>query len=165
MQERATEWGSALKDLQAEGDHLSREKLLELVINAPSDLKIQAYVSFARPLMDYEFFTMLSERIDRARGDGRARLTNIRENCLTYTRQIDQEMEARQANARKQLNELLNVNNIKEATEAALPEIDDFFGNEVNAAMELARKFGDLEKIRKLQIIIDVLKRSKCSSA
>jgi len=160
MQQRATEWGSALKDLQAEGDHLTREKLLDLVLNAPSDLKIQAYVSFARPVMDYEFFTMLSERIDRSRGDGRARLTSIRENLLTYTKQIDQEMEARQVNARKQLNELLNAKNIKEATQAALTEIDDFFGNEVNLALEAARKSGDLEKIGKLQIIVDVLKEA-----
>jgi hypothetical protein len=160
MQERSIEWGTALKELQAEGDQLTREKLLELVINASSDLKIQAYVSFARPLMDYEFFTMLSGRIDRSRGDGRDRLANIRENLLTYTRQIDQEMEARQVNAQRQLNELLKASNIKEATEAALPEIDDFFGNAVNLAMDAARKSGDLEKIGKLQIIIDVLKEA-----
>jgi hypothetical protein len=157
MQIRATEWGEALKDLQAEGDRLNREKLLELVINSSSDIKIQAYVSYARPLMDYEFFTRLSERIDRSRGDGRVRLTSLRENLLTYTRQIDQEMEARQANARKQLSELLNEKNIKEATEAALAEFDDFFGNEVNLALDAARKSGDLEKIGKLQIIAEVL--------
>ncbi len=157
MQERATEWGAALKDLQTQGDQLTREKLLDFVVNASSELKIQAYVSFARPLMDYEFFTMLSERIDRSRGDGRARLTNIRENLLTLTRQIDQEMEARQVQARKQLNELLNAPNIKETAEAALPEFDDFFANEVNQSMDAARKSGDLEKIGKLQIVLDVL--------
>ena len=160
MQERATEWGSALKDLQSEGDRLTREKLLEFVVNASSDIKIQAYVSFARPLMDYEFFTLLSGKIERARGDGRVRLTSIRENLLTYTRQIDQELEARQMKARKQLYELLLTNNVKEATEAMLQDIDDFFGNEVNIAMEEARKFGNLEKIGKLQIIVDVLKEA-----
>jgi hypothetical protein len=157
VQERSLEWSAALKELQAEGDHLSREKLLELVINASSDIKIQAYVSFARPLMDYEFFTRLSERIDRSRGDGRTRLTNIRDNLLTYTSEIDKEIEARQLNAKKQLNELLNSKNIKEATEAALPEFDEFFSNEVNVAMDEARKGGDLEKIGKMQIIVDVL--------
>jgi len=157
VQERSSEWSAALKELQAEGDHLTREKLLELVVNASSELKIQAYVSFARPLMDYEFFTRLSEKIDRSRGDGRNRLTNIRESLLTYTREIDKELEARQINAKKQLNELLNSQNIKEATEAALPEFDDFLSNEVYGAMEEARKAGDLEKIGKLQTIIDVL--------
>ena len=57
--------------------------------------------------MDYQFFQLLTDRIDRARGDGRARLIELRDKLLELTREIDQQMEKRRIAARQQLDETL----------------------------------------------------------
>ncbi len=95
LQDQAKEVEAALADLQKAGRELNREKLLDFVINAPNEVRLKAYVSFARPLMDYSFFQLLSERIDRARSDGRARLASLRDNLLEWTQEVDRQVEAR----------------------------------------------------------------------
>jgi hypothetical protein len=158
--QRTEEWNQALQQLQAAGNNLTREKLLDMVINANSEIKIQAYVSMARPLMDYAFFQLLSEKIDRARGDGRLRLSTLRDSLLELTRQIDQEIEAQRQNARKMIFDLINSKDIKTATEKVLPQINDFFLEELDQASKEARKSGDLERIGKYQQVMDVIKEA-----
>jgi hypothetical protein len=70
IQEQTQEVEAAIASLQELGDELTRDKLLDLVVKAPNDTRLSALVSLARPGMDYTFFQMLSDRIDRARGDG-----------------------------------------------------------------------------------------------
>jgi len=59
--------GSSSKVPARVGQGLTREKLLELVIGAPSDARMRAYVSMARGGMDYQFFQLLTEKIDKHR--------------------------------------------------------------------------------------------------
>jgi hypothetical protein len=73
LQEQSKEIEAAIRSLQEAGSQLTREKLLELVIHAPNDTRVSVLTSLARAGMDYSFFQMLSERIDRARGEGRDR--------------------------------------------------------------------------------------------
>ena len=61
---------SATKALQEAGPSLTREKLLDLIIAAPNEARLKAYVSLARTGMDYIFFQTLTERIDKANGRG-----------------------------------------------------------------------------------------------
>ncbi|MCK4899581.1 MAG: CpXC domain-containing protein, partial [Anaerolineales bacterium] len=77
VQEQTKEVEAAVESLREAGEELTREKLLDLVITAPNETRLNALVSLARPGMDYEFFSMLSDRIDRARGDGRTRLIEL----------------------------------------------------------------------------------------
>ncbi len=160
IQEQSKEVEAAIASLQDAGDDLTRDKLLDLVIKAPNDTRLSALVSLARPGMDYTFFQMLSERVDRARGDGRARLIEIRERLLDLTRQVDQQLEARLLQSRQLLNKILEAEDISQATAQSLPAVDDFFLQELNAAQEAARKQGDLEKIGKLQKVEQVIQEA-----
>lgn len=163
MQAQTKEIEAAIADLQAVGKDLTREKLLQMVIEAENPTRMRALVSLARPAMDYSFFQLLSDRIDRARGDGRARLVSLRENLLEMTREIDQQMEKRVQAARQLIKELLEEEDISEATMQSLPVIDDFFLQELNTVMEAARKQGDLEKLGRLQKIVDVLQQASAA--
>ena len=159
-QEQSREVEAAVASLQEAGEGLTRETLLELVIKAPNDNRLSALVSLARMGMDYTFFQMLSERIDRARADGRTRLIDLRERLLELTRQVDQQLEARAGQARQLLNKILEAQDISEAATQSLPAVDDFFLRELNATMEAARKQGDLEKISKIQEVLQVIQNA-----
>ena len=158
IQSQSKEVEQALNDLRAAGDQLDREKLLQLVIDAPNEIRLNALVSLARPGFDYQFFQLLSDRIERARGDGRARLIKLRDEILDITRELDRQMAERLQASRQLLEEILKEENVEEAIEANLPAIDDFFVQEVNSALEAARARGDLERSAKIERVITVLK-------
>ena len=157
VQEQTNEIQAAVNSLRELGNELTRERLLDLVLQAPNEARLNALVSLARPGMDYSFFQLLSERIDRARGDGRSRLIGLREKLLELTGEIDRQIEARAQQSRKLLDLILQAENTEEAVIQSLPAIDDYFIQALNASLEAARKQGDLEKIAKLQKVAGVL--------
>ena len=110
--------------------------------------------------MDYEFFRLLSERIDRARGDGRDRLIKLRDQLLEMTQAIDKQMEERILQTRKNLNTILQSKDIKEMMAQNLALVDEFFVQVFNEEMEAARKAGDLEKISKLKQVEEVVDKA-----
>ncbi len=160
LQSQAQEVEAAVASLREAGQGLTREKLLDLVENAPNETRLNALVSLARPGMDYEFFRLLSDRIDRARGEGRARLVKLRDQLLEMTQKIDQQMQARAEQSRQLLNNILQSENIEEATLQNLPAVDEFFLQELNSALEDARKQGDLEKLGKLQKVVGIIQQA-----
>jgi hypothetical protein len=160
VQAQSQEVEQAVKDLQDLGKELDREKLLNLVSQTPNDTRLSTYVSFTRPLMDYTFFQMLSDRIDRARGDGRTRLVELREKLLEMTNQLDQQIQARAQAARQLIEQILQSGDIANATAQSLPAVDEFFLQELNQMQESARQQGDLERLGKLQQILDVVKQA-----
>jgi hypothetical protein len=147
----------AVKSIQESGEELTREKLLDLVINAPSEVRVRALVRLARPGMDYTFFQMLSERIDRARGKGRQRLIDLREQLLALTAEVDEEMEARVQLAHRNLEALLQVDDVFTAVQQNLGAIDQVFIQVVTSELEAARKAGDLERSSKLQQVVQAI--------
>jgi len=151
---------AAIKSLQDAGDTLTRDKLLDLLINAPNDTHLQVLVSLARSGMDYEFFQLLSQRIDRARGDGRARLINLREQLLEMTEAIDRQAEERRILAKQLLNTIANSPNVEEALRENLPVVDEIFIREVESATVEARKSGNLEQLAALQKIAEVIEKA-----
>jgi len=159
-QEKTKEYETVIKALQKEGDRLTKEKLLDLVIKAPNEIQVEAFVSFARPFMDYSFFQLLSEKIEKARGDGRTRLVELRERLLFLTSQVDKEMESRRNEARKLLNLILESKDIREATIQSIQQLDDYFENELNRELDVARKNGDLTRIGRLQEILTVIQEA-----
>jgi len=85
LKESVGEMEAAQKSLQEAGQGLTREKLLELVIAAPSDARVRAYVSMARGGMDYQFFQLLTEKIEKASADEKVKLEALREKLLGFT--------------------------------------------------------------------------------
>jgi uncharacterized protein YutE (UPF0331/DUF86 family) len=160
LQEQSKDVEAAIQALQSAGKSLTREKLLEMVIKAPNDTQLSVLVSLGRPGMDNEFFTLLSDRIDRARGDGRERLIKLRDQLLEMTQAIDKQMEERQLQARKNLATIMQAKDITETMVQNLSIVDEFFVQAFNEEMEAARKIGDLEKISKLKQIEEVVDKA-----
>ena len=155
---------AAMQALQDLGDNLTREKLLELVVAAPTDVRLRAYVQFIRPGMDYEFFQLLSARIDAASGDQKELLTDIRTKLLAYASEYDEEMAARRDASRQNVEMLLQAPNIEEAVQQNLGAIDELFVQIVQQELEDARKTGNLDRSTRLQQILNVIEEASAPS-
>jgi hypothetical protein len=160
VQAQSKEVEAAMQSLQALGQNLTREKLLELFLEAPTDLRLNVLVSMTRQGLDYSFFQMMTEEIDRSEGEKRQKLLALRERVLELTRQIDQEMEKRAAQARQVVDAMTKAPDVTVAMRENIGSVDDFFLKALNESMEDARKVGDLEKIGKLQKIAEVLQEA-----
>ena len=160
LKAQSQEIETALKDLQNLGQNLTREKMLDLVIQAPNETRLNALVSLARPVLDYQFFQLLSERIDKAHADGRKRLAGLRTHLLELTQEIDRQIEEQRAQSRELVEALLQVENLEEAIEQSMSAIDEIFVHEVEALQKEARSKGDLDRSSKLQKILDVIAKA-----
>ncbi len=145
------------QSLQGLGQQATRDDLLDLVLKASSDVQLQAYVSMARSGMDYQFFQLLSERIDRARGDGRKRLSQLRESLLELTRQYDEETELQLAQARQDIEAILEQPDMRQALLENSQVVNDLFYQLLHSELDTARKQGDLMRSGKLKQLIDTI--------
>lgn len=160
VKQQTDEVQAAVESLQEAGRELTREKLLDLVIEAPNPIRLSALVSLARPGMDYSFFQLLTERIDQSSEEEKQRLTELREELLDMTKQIDQQMEARSLQAVQLLNQILEADDVNQALQQSAPQIDEFFVQAIQSELEKARQAGDLERIDKLNQIDQVIQQA-----
>jgi len=157
LQNQQQEVEAAMKALQEIGNDLTREKLIEMMLNAPSETRLNVLVSLTRPAMDYEFFQTVTTMLEAAEGADRQRLQELRTRLLALTQKIDQEMEARAKRSALLLDAILKQKDIAEATRQALEAIDDFFVTALTDKMNAARESGDLDMIGKLNQVAGVL--------
>ncbi len=157
LQEQAKEVELAVKALQDAGDKLTREKLLDIILEYTSDAQLNMLVSLARPGMDYEFFQLLTKKLESADEKQKESLTKLRETLLEMTQQLDQQLEAHLAHANQNLDALLSAEDVSETMRQNLPAIDDFFVQVLNNQYEAAMQAEDNERLEKLQIVIDVI--------
>jgi hypothetical protein len=157
LKESVGEVEAATKALQGAGKNLTREKLLDLVLEAKSDARIRAYVSLARGGMDYVFFQNLTEMIDKANGDERKRLESIREKLLEYVNEVDKQLEARFKQAQDLVESILTQEDVEEAVRG---NIDNFTQDSVDVVNQLLRQASeknDYVRMGKLQKIVQIL--------
>jgi len=161
MKAQAEEAQEAIKSLQDAGkEGLTREKLLDLIVNAKSEARLTTLVSMARSGMDYEFFALLTQRIDKAADEEKANLISLRERLLEMTHEIDQVIQSEMDNARKFLNQILAQSNVEEAIANNLNAVNDIFIQVVKEELESAKKNGDLGRLEKLNKVVEVLKKA-----
>ena len=157
---QSIEFQEAVKSLQAMGDGLTREKLLELLLAAPNETRLNVLVSLTRPGIDYEFFQMISNQIEHANADMKEKLIVLRDKLLEMTKAIDQAVEERMKQARSNVKKILTVNNVADTLRQNLAAVDDFFVQALSEELEAARKDGDMERIDKLRQMEQVLQES-----
>ncbi|MFN2213775.1 MAG: CpXC domain-containing protein [Anaerolineales bacterium] len=160
IKQQSDEVRAAIESLQEAGQNLTQEKLLELVIEAPNDIRLSALVSLARPAIDYTFYQLLTEKIDAADGDEKERLSSLRDKLLDLTNQLDKQVEARAQQSRQLLDKIMQSEDVVQAIQANAPQIDEFFVQAVREELENARKSGDLEKSAKLNQIDETLREA-----
>jgi len=157
LQESVGELEAATKVLQEAGPSLTREKLLDFVLEAKSDARMRAYVSLARGGMDYVFFQNLSEKIEKASGDEKARLESLREKLLDYTNEMDKQLEARLKQAQEFVESILAQQDVEKATQENLEGFSQDAAEVVNQLLRQASEKNDYTRMGKLQKMLQVL--------
>ena len=150
---------AAVRELQALGDRLTPDKLLELVMKTDDEDKLAAYVSYVRPAMDYAFFEALTRRLDRAKDKEKDRLTKLRETLLQLTQEVDQSTQAQMSEAAALLRALLEAPDPSRAVRDNLPQIDDVFLAVLNMNIEAAQRAGRQDMLQRLSQINEAITR------
>ncbi len=151
LAEQEAELRAAADSLRAAGAELTRERLLDLILQAPGPDRVGALVSLARPALDYEFFSLLSNRIEQAQGSEKERLNKIRQQLLEITQEIDRVQEARLAQSAALLKSIAGAADLEQAVAAGLPYIDDLFMGILQANLKAAAERGDQQTLQRLQ--------------
>ena len=157
LKESVAELEAAQKVLQDAGQSLTRETLLDFVLESQTDSRIRAYVSLARGGMDYVFFQTLSDNIEKASGDEKVRLEGIREKLLGFVGDVDKQIEARFKQAQDFVESLLAQDDIEKVTQE---NIDNFTQDSVEVVNQLLRQASeknDYARMGKLQKMVQVL--------
>src|SRR5512134_2406522 len=158
LKESVGELEAATKALQEVGQGLTREKLLDIALQSPNDARLRAYATIARGGMDYQFFQLLSERLDKASGDEKARLESMREKLLDFTNEIDKQMEARYKQAQDFVESLLAQDDVVKAVRDNLNNFTQDAVDVVNQMLRQASEKNDYTRMGKLQKMVEVLR-------
>ncbi len=123
-QEYATALQNAAKDLESLGAKLTRENFLDLILKAPDDIHITCLITLARPAADYEFFILLTNRLENSPPEDQPRLEHIRSLILETVQKIDQASQQKTEDAQAILDSIINSNNPKETIDEHIKDID-----------------------------------------
>lgn len=152
---------AAVKTLQSAGQTLTREKLLEIFLAAPNEERLKALVSLTRNGLDYSFFQILTERIDRARGEERTRLEDLRTHLLDYVNQIDKAIEEQMKQADKLIESILAAPDMVQAAMQNLAAFQsDLTLQVLEAKLQEASRKQDAARMQKLQQLVAVLQQA-----
>ena len=165
--EEAKDSRAAVEDLQAlSKSGLTRESLLDLLArSADKEIRLTTIATMARGGLDYQFFQILSERIDAAAGEEKNKLVALRDKLLNVTTEVDHLLELQSREAKVMLDELLKAENLEEATQEALPRMNQVFADVVTAEAQTAQQNNDQEKLKKLVTIVAIMRQASSSGA
>ena len=158
LKESVGELEAVQKELQEAGQSLTREKLLEMVIAASTDARVRAYVTVARSGMDYQFFQLLTEKIDKAPGEEKSKLEALREKLLDFTNEIDKQIEARYKQAQEFVESLLAQDDVAKAVRDNIEGFTQDSVDLVNQMLRQASEKNDYARMGKLQKMVEVLR-------
>ncbi len=136
---------------------LTREKLMDFVIQNSSDVQLNAIVSSIRPALDYLFFQMLSEKIEKSKPGEKETLETLRDKLLLLTSALDKAMEKQLQHGKQTLDRILNANDLQQEVMASLQEIDDLFVEVLRAEVQAASENQQTDRLAKLNQIVEVL--------
>ncbi|MBN1451694.1 MAG: hypothetical protein JW963_11825 [Anaerolineales bacterium] len=160
LKESYGELDAASKALREAGQSLTREKLLELVIAAPNEARIRAYVSLARGGMDYTFFQNLTDKIDAAKGDEKKKLEDLRENLLEYVNEVDRQLEERFKQSQAMVDKILAQEDVAKATRENLEGFTQETVDLVSQMLRQASEKNNYARMGKLQKMVEVLQEA-----
>src|SRR5512135_90897 len=163
LRDSVGELEAAAKSLQEAGQSLTREKLLDMMIHAPSEARLKAYVSLARNGMDYTFFQNLTELIDKSSGEERKKLENLREKLLDAVNEIDKQLETRYKQAQEFVEKILAQEDVAKATQENLDAFTQDAVDVVQTLLRQASEKNDYVRMGKLQKMIEILQAASAA--
>ena len=133
-QEVAEQEEALQKILEGIDENLTREDLLDRITRIEGEHTEQilgVLIALARPLVDYQFFQLLTQRIDTAEQDGDLeavrQLKALRKEILELTRRLDAESRERMLEKAQLLTEIFQSQDRRAAIRMHLQEIDSSF--------------------------------------
>lgn len=159
LKNQATEIQEAVNTLKAAGNKLTREKLIEIFLEAPNDIRLGALVSYTRQGLDYQFFQLITERIEKGSSSDKKKLEDLRGKLLDLTREIDQQIEAEKVKAVQLLENLISSGNLQESISEHLPQINESFIQILNEAIQKENEKQDPVRGEKLNQIVTILQQ------
>jgi hypothetical protein len=159
VKREAEELEAARESLTNLGNNLTRDKLLDLVVEAPNEDRVRGLTSLARPAMDYTFFQKYTDRIEAAEGERRQKLVKRRNLILKQVEEIDKRVEERMQLARQNLETLLKAQDLETAIRENLSAIDDFFIQALSEALQEAKDQEQTERLQKLEQILAMIEQ------
>jgi hypothetical protein len=161
LQVQSKEVEAAVKSLQdASEKGLTREILLDLLIQAPTDTRFNTLVSLARSGLDYQFYQILADRIAAAAEPKKTNLTEMREKLLKLTTEIGKVVQKQQGEMRQLLEHILAAPDVRQTTQENLEAFNDMFIEIIQKELEAARQKADLGRIAKLQQVVAVIEEA-----
>jgi hypothetical protein len=114
----------------------------------------------ARGGMDYVFFQSLTEKIDKASGEEKARLESVREKLLGFVAEVDKQIEARMKQAQEFVEAILEKEDIAAATQENLEGFTQDVVDLVGQLLQQASEKNDYVRMGKLQKMMQVLQEA-----
>lgn len=145
------------QELNRLGEKLTPDAFFDMVVKADSVDRSIALATLARPMVDYNFFMKLTQRINQAPEAERKRLQELREIILDTVGKVDQVAQAQVQQSSALVQALLEAPDLKKAIAEALPYIDNSFMAVLGQNYDAARKAGREETAEKLQKIGDAI--------
>ncbi len=127
------------------------------MIQNSTDIQLNAIVSSIRPALDYLFFQILSDKIEKSKSGEKEILEALRDKLLILTSTLDQAMEKQLQKGKHTLDRILNANDIKQEVMNSLQEIDDLFVEVLQAEIQAATENQQMDHLTKLNQIVEVL--------
>ena len=138
--------------LNALREEPNRDKLLELLIEAPDRETREMLIASGRSMLDYLFFQNLTSRIDTAENEEeKERLTELRREILDTRDRLDKEAQALYESRAALLRDLLRSDGPKEMARRRINEIDEAFLNVLGANLQEAHRQEDEEALEALR--------------
>jgi glycerophosphoryl diester phosphodiesterase len=145
---------------------LTREILLDLIVEAAdNEVKLATLVGMARGGLDYAFFELLTDRIQKSTKEEQDDLNALRETLLEMTHDIDEAMKEQEEISSNLLDEILKQDNIEEATMQALPGISEIFLDVLRKRIQEARSANDEDLLKKLQAVTSAIQKVSAPGA
>ena len=140
---------------------LTREILLNMLVkNREKPAVINALVSMTRQGLDYEFFNLLTKRIEQADPSEQAGLAQLRDRLLALVQEINNQVKEQMNQAKQLLDTILHAPNVEQAAAEHLQEMDEFFAEVLRNELQEARKRGDYDRSGRIQALVEVIQKA-----
>jgi hypothetical protein len=138
----------------------TRERLLQLLIDANDSQTRRVLVSFSQQLVDYRFFQLMTARIDQADdGEERERLIGLRKEILTIRDELAEQAKALLEARGELLRDLLMSEDPERLARRRFMDMDEAFLAVLRANMEQASASGNEQALAALQDIWEMTMR------
>jgi hypothetical protein len=166
--EVAREESAVTEALEGLDEDLTQEELLDRILGIEPEYEDQiltVLISLARPLLDYQFFQLLTQRIEGAEDTGAAqRMKALRQKILQMTQDLDAELRSRMQDKARLLSEIAQSSDPKAVIRQRIEEIDGVLMSVLEASIyqnEEQHRHEAADKLRSIrETIVDVLQES-----